>query len=100
MGKFIGCGVDIDEIGWFWEREGGIEVKGWRADMGEDGVSKYLRGSRTQDFVTVEMYGLFAKRRAQAYVKSIVEVRSPTTWWMAIHRTYDPYVNCDAQLTR
>ena len=78
----------------------GIEVKGWRADTGEDGVSKYLRGSRVQDFGTVERYGLFAKRRAKAYVKSIVEVRSPTTWWMAIHKTYVPHVNCGAQLTR
>ena len=42
----------------------GTEPEGERADTGEDGVSKYLRGSRNQVFGTVERYGLFAKRRA------------------------------------
>ena len=42
----------------------GIEVKRGRVDTGEDGVSKYLRGSRNQVFGTVDRYGLFAKRRA------------------------------------
>jgi hypothetical protein len=23
LGQFLSCGVDLDEINWFWEREGG-----------------------------------------------------------------------------
>jgi hypothetical protein len=58
----------------------GVEVVSERADTGAGGTSKHLGGSHDPAFGTVDRYGLFAKQRAQAHVRSIVEVRSPTTW--------------------
>jgi hypothetical protein len=71
----------------------GIVSNRGREDTGHDGVSKYTSGSRDQVFGTVDRYGLPAKRRAYAYTKSIVEAKSATTWWVAIHSTYVPHEN-------
>ena len=42
----------------------GTVVMSGREEIGVDGVSKYLSGSRDHVLGTVDMYGLFAKRRA------------------------------------
>lgn len=76
----MGSGKGRGGGGWFGGRTviPGISSKSRRGNTGDDGVSKYFSGSRDQSFGTVARYGLFAKRRAYAYVKSMTEVRSPT----------------------